>query len=270
MPIQYVELIDGNPAMIVDHKDGSKVFIHRNPDNKLLRNFLESNFKAIRNRCVYADGVEILASDKVAPLVKSKIATLSNGLKVHSPAIWRSNLVALGLMCKEPSCLKMLGPTNKSGYCKNHIEQSPSRKNRLNYYQRLQQENLADYLKSQNPLIDNLLLEKLTLGDIDQMIELFGGDKVDIAIQLAILANPVYKQEIKLNESVISKIVQIITDKHFNKMGNMWNPIAIKDSWFKLQNTAHQWMDDAGLSEWKRRQILDRIKQIYLPIDFTP
>lgn len=270
MPIQYVELEDGDPALIVDLKDNSRIFLYRKPDKKLMREFLKSNFKAIRNRCVYTKDGILLGSDQVPPLVKVKIATLSSSIKVHAPTIWKSNLTNLGLICKEPDCLGLLGITNRSGYCRKCIEKSPSRKNRLNYYQRLQQENLGEYLKNQNVLIDDHFLDKLTSNEVDRMIELFGGDKVDIAIQLAILANPVYKQEIKLNDQVVGKIVQIITDQHFNKLGYMWNPVAIEDSWGKLQNTAHQWMDDTGLSDWKRRQILDRIQKIYLPPGFAP
>jgi hypothetical protein len=68
----------------------------------------------------------------------------------------------------------------------------------------------------------------------------------------------------------MDKIVQIITDLHFNKKEISWNPVAIKDSWLSLSGTAQVWLDNAGLSDWKQRQIIDRIKQIYLPQDFTP
>jgi hypothetical protein len=260
--IQFVELEDGSNALIIDIKDN--IFTYRNPDRKILRDLLKSNAKGIRNRCIYSEDVE--RSTPTAPTVK--IATLSNNLKVHAPGLWRASLVSAGLMCKEPSCLGMLGVSNKSGFCQKCIEKTPARRNRPNYYQRLQQESLQEHLKSNTG--NSELLNKLTPDCVNQIIKLFGEDKVDIAIQLAILPSPVYKQEIKMNILVMDKIVQIITDLHFNKKEISWNPVAIKDSWLSLSGTAQVWLDNAGLSDWKQRQIIDRIKQIYLPQDFTP
>lgn len=259
--IQFVELEDGSNALIIDIKDN--IFTYRNPDRKILRDLLKSNAKGIRNRCIYSEEVE----QSVTPTPTTKIATLSSSLKVHAPGLWRTSLVSAGLMCKEPSCLGLLGVSNKSGFCQKCIEKTPARRNRPNYYQRLHQESLREHLNDNG---SSDLSNKLTPDCVSQIIDLFGEDKVDIAIQLAILPNPVYKQEIKMNTLVMDKIVQIITDLHFNKKEISWNPVAIEDSWLSLSGTAQVWLDNAGLSDWKQRQIMDRIKQIYLPQNFTP